>query len=672
MPAPTNAIWNTVKIQVPEKLLNTTKSNNITLKKGLTGTGLIAKTEGIPSIILVPANVNKASILNAGDQNTASGLKRGDPNVSDVKPKVKTKSAVPKPATPKPATPKPATPKPVKSLKDLKPLPKISLKPLPTLSVPKTPPMPAKMPPRPPLKTKIPPPPPAPKTPPPPPKTPPAPPPARAPKPKPKATLISMPKNDRPDKSVRPKIKLNLTYDLTKKPVSPKAVSSKPSTRPSTASSVSSVSSVKPTLRPTSAPPKTISAKPILTSSSVSLLTITPTSSELQSQTPVISHIPLKSTGYTDIQKTSASKLGAYLKAKLAQTAIEPYFNRVETIEDRQYYYNFIKKIIDNIADENKVSIETLEPFKKGYKLNNFLVLDSLIGSPSTYGIVYYSYFEDVDEDEFTDFFRFAVKFTENTPATSKEIEILDKLSEIAFDESIIHFPFTYYTSSMDISELSTSANYPNLFNLLIRRNEMTGSEDEMFMIINELASGDFNEYRRKYYNNSKYLLNGLLQTMMAVRLFHTWLASTHNDAHGGNFLYHKIKPGGYFQYKFGNKTFYIENLGYQWVIWDFSHTLSVKKSKTKFVNEDYLRLTGTLMHPQNLDVKTHPLDKNSLDIVTKLTLYLIEENNPVTSKKDLNAYFKYLFNVLIKEKYLITSIPSNSEVINKEIIDLD
>jgi hypothetical protein len=41
-------------------------------------------------------------------------------------------------------------------------------------------------------------------------------------------------------------------------------------------------------------------------------------------------------------------------------------------------------------------------------------------------------------------------------------------------------------------------------------------------------------------------------------------------DAHWGNFLYHKIKPGGYIHYKIYDNDIYIKNMGYMWIIWDY------------------------------------------------------------------------------------------------------
>ncbi len=36
-----------------------------------------------------------------------------------------------------------------------------------------------------------------------------------------------------------------------------------------------------------------------------------------------------------------------------------------------------------------------------------------------------------------------------------------------------------------------------------------------------------------------------------------------HYDSHWGNFLYHKIKPGGYFHYNIFGNDYYIENYGF-------------------------------------------------------------------------------------------------------------
>jgi predicted unusual protein kinase regulating ubiquinone biosynthesis (AarF/ABC1/UbiB family) len=36
-----------------------------------------------------------------------------------------------------------------------------------------------------------------------------------------------------------------------------------------------------------------------------------------------------------------------------------------------------------------------------------------------------------------------------------------------------------------------------------------------------------------------------------------------HNDLHLGNFLIHKVKPGGFWHYKISDIDIYVKNMGY-------------------------------------------------------------------------------------------------------------
>jgi phosphatidate cytidylyltransferase len=67
-----------------------------------------------------------------------------------------------------------------------------------------------------------------------------------------------------------------------------------------------------------------------------------------------------------------------------------------------------------------------------------------------------------------------------------------------------------------------------------------------------------------------------------------------HNDCHTGNFLFHKIKPGGYFHYNIFGIDYYLENLGYLWVIWDFGLT---EFYNLKPINTDYLRIIISILY---------------------------------------------------------------------------
>jgi hypothetical protein len=76
----------------------------------------------------------------------------------------------------------------------------------------------------------------------------------------------------------------------------------------------------------------------------------------------------------------------------------------------------------------------------------------------------------------------------------------------------------------------------------------------------------------------------------MCIATVHS-LGIRHNDTHYGNFLYHKIKPGGYIKYTIKNETFYVENLGYLWVIWDFGISTQLNSKFDYFYDYEMLSL---------------------------------------------------------------------------------
>ena len=83
----------------------------------------------------------------------------------------------------------------------------------------------------------------------------------------------------------------------------------------------------------------------------------------------------------------------------------------------------------------------------------------------------------------------------------------------------------------------------------------------------------------------------------MSIAILHS-LGINHNDCHAGNFLYHKIKPGGCFHYKINGVDFYIKNLGYLWVIWDFGIVTKLYRH-TDYIS-DYIRV-NTVTRKNNL-----------------------------------------------------------------------
>ena len=61
-------LWNTIKIAVPNEMVNITKNDKVTVKKSLTKTNNISKSNKEPSIKIIPGDVNKPKIISDGKE----------------------------------------------------------------------------------------------------------------------------------------------------------------------------------------------------------------------------------------------------------------------------------------------------------------------------------------------------------------------------------------------------------------------------------------------------------------------------------------------------------------------------------------------------------------------------------------------------------------------------
>ncbi len=91
-------------------------------------------------------------------------------------------------------------------------------------------------------------------------------------------------------------------------------------------------------------------------------------------------------------------------------------------------------------------------------------------------------------------------------------------------------------------------------------------------IVLNEFAEGDLKHYLGQPHRWSLPLItNCVFQVAAGLYAFEKYFRGmTHNDLHYGNVLVHEIKPGGYWLYKIDGKRYYVPNLGYVFVLWDF------------------------------------------------------------------------------------------------------
>lgn len=285
-----------------------------------------------------------------------------------------------------------------------------------------------------------------------------------------------------------------------------------------------------------------------------------------------------------------------------------PFINRVSAnIYDRIIYYNKIIKFFKLNKSNNNYCISIDSYNKEGkpiFKIGNNIILKKQIGYQNAHGAIYLSSFRDKNKK----LFKYAIKAIPITYKTYIEVNIIEKLNKVILADKSPHFPISY-----EIVKCLNNSNITAGFPL---------NNKDYYVYLNELASGDFNSYNK---NNSELSGNALAQTFISLMFYYKEIKSYHCDAHNGNFLYHNIKKGGYFHYRIFKQDYYIENLGYLWIIWDYeqsvpltakvsNHNKELKMSKDFFSIFSYLYIFDKSAKFKELKEKLfNNIDSNSL-----------------------------------------------------------
>ena len=68
-------LWHTIKIEVPKEMVNLTNKDKVVVKKSLTKTNNISKSNKEPSIKIIPGDTNKPNIISDGKEWNVEELK---------------------------------------------------------------------------------------------------------------------------------------------------------------------------------------------------------------------------------------------------------------------------------------------------------------------------------------------------------------------------------------------------------------------------------------------------------------------------------------------------------------------------------------------------------------------------------------------------------------------
>jgi serine/threonine protein kinase len=290
-----------------------------------------------------------------------------------------------------------------------------------------------------------------------------------------------------------------------------------------------------------------------------------------------------------------------------------------------------IKEKIENAKNKCLVPID-----KDTYSLNNTIILLKRIGSDSSYGSIFLSVIKKHSK------VKFITKIQLNTPYAIKEINYLLLLTKYAIIHKNIHLPIMYNSINCDSFNKKDNKLPDNIIDYKYNINSYSS-------IFVELAVGDLSSLFKSNINITYNLINNIIaQCLVGILTLHN-LNIIHNDTHLGNFLYHKIVKKGCFKYIYKDLIFYIENIGYNWVIWDFGLSKSITPSLDylKYIKKDYKIFMQEIIKRL---LRLGLYDFDNIKMVFNYILYDLEDDY-------------LLFKLLLKHNILISKSPIGSVI---------
>ena len=341
----------------------------------------------------------------------------------------------------------------------------------------------------------------------------------------------------------------------------------------------------------------------------------------------------------TTLSPTTKSRIDTFIttrSAKKIQTFTLPFIRRVSAnINDRIKYASLLDKYLKDI-DKIHCLVSSEDDSIKFSIANRKIELIKSIGTESKYGAIYYS--KGINEGAL---FKFCTKIMENDKYNILEIEILEKLKDLVIKNKNPHFPIMY--KNFECNKSSDNKKLPEVV-----------KNKKYFINLNELANGDLNMFMKtSHARRAKYTNNALAQVLLSIFSLHC-NNYYHKDSHYGNFLFHRITPGGYIKYNINGNTIYLENIGYLWVIWDFGFSEKIKNYEKEYTFfEDYFKILRFFLNNYNslfVVVDDKPKDDKSEDdldeVDNKQEIYNGQISNYYTIHKETQQHVEKIFDI--------------------------
>lgn len=332
-----------------------------------------------------------------------------------------------------------------------------------------------------------------------------------------------------------------------------------------------------------------------------------------------------------------------------------------------KYYPKYILKYIKIREKKNKLSKSPIEEDKKRLyiydKINKNIDKRIKIGENIIIkkkieyyidGNVYLSYLKNLPN------YNFILKIVLNNKISDNEIKYHKIVNNAVINNSCPHFPILYGNYDIILKEEELNI-LPKLLKVDIN--------NSFKIILTENNDGNLRIFLKNMNKNDNIYLNALTQVFLSLMFFYKETKSFHNNSIWDNFIYKKVNKGGYYYYEIMGKKYYLENLGYLWMISDYNRSIDLIKSidKNITIKIDFEKIIYSFLPSSYNGIiidKKYNITQKSLINILKLLNVVIYYNERYTSI-GMKIYITNIMNSLVKNGFIKTFVNS-SLIINK------
>ena len=330
-------------------------------------------------------------------------------------------------------------------------------------------------------------------------------------------------------------------------------------------------------------------------------------------------------------------------------------------IKDRpKYLYKYIKirkekqkSLIQLNYNETRLYIykKIIKNMDNNLKIDENLILKNKINGEKN---IYLSYLVKQPK------YNISCKITLNNKNSENEIKYLKLVNNIVLNNKCPHFPLYYGNFDIKIKDEQLNI-LPKILKVDINKSYK--------IILTEIYDGNLKSFLKYFIKENNLILNSLAQIFIGIIFYYNETMSFYNNSLSNNFIYKKIESGGYYCYEIMGTKYYIENMGYIWMILNYENSIEFNKSidkniKIKIDFEKILYNFLPIKYQGFIKTNEYRITEETLNKI--LNIYdVIKYYSELYSNSGLKILISKILNILVSNGLIKKSIIS-SNIINK------